>query len=135
MSRRNHHRSNSINVHELAEALTQRGWQPPNFPGNPNGQSNPATPQFNGNSSVNNSLSALTGLLGAVNGGNMSQGNNPPMQGNTPAMPGIMPQMPGNLPPMQGMMPMRQPAPSQPPSEHDLLKALFQQTLHTLKNE
>lgn len=127
MSRRNHHHSNSINVHELAEALTQRGWQPPNPQNGLAGQNMPMSP-MNGNSSMNNSLSALSGLLGAVNGGNMPRENGQPL-------PGAMPTMPGNLPPMQGMMPMRQPSHPQSPSEHDLLKALFQQTLRTLKNE
>lgn len=130
MSRRSHHRS-SINIHELAEALTQRGWQPPNPQNTMTGQHLPMQP-MSGNSTMNNSLSALSGLLGAVNGGNMPQGSN------QPAMPGNMPQIQGSFPPIQGMMPMRQPpqsSPSRQPSEYDLLKALFQQTLRTLKNE
>ena len=110
MSKRSHHRNNTINVNELAEALTRRGWQPPKQEMMTN-----HTP-MNGGNNMNNSLSALSGLLGAVNGGNMPQGNMMPPQG---------------MPPMPMQRPMQ---PSQP-TEHDLLKALFQQTLQTLKKD
>lgn len=112
MSKRSHHRNSSINVNELAEALTQRGWQPPKREMMQNSM------PMNGGNNMNNSLSALSGLLGAVNGGNM-------------------PQPQGNMMPPQGMVPMpmqRPPQPSQP-TEQDLLKALFQQTIQTLKKE
>ena len=116
MSKRNHHRNHGININELAEALTQRGWQPPQrdmIP--PNMMQGTPMPGMNGNNNVNNSLSALSGLLGAVNGGNMPQTNLPP----------INPMMPG----------MNRPCPPHQPTEHDLLKALFQQTIQTLKDE
>lgn len=125
MSKRSHHRNSTINVNELAEALTQRGWQPPRREMMPNNM------PMNGGNNMNNSLSALSGLLGAVNGGNMPQGNM--ANGNIPQ--GNM--MPGNMMPPQGMPPMpmqRSQHPSQP-TEHDILKALFQQTIQTLKKD
>ncbi|MBR5328953.1 MAG: hypothetical protein IKV45_01960 [Firmicutes bacterium] len=120
MSKRNHHRNYGININELAEALTQRGWQPPQrdaLPPNMMMQGNPMA-GMNQPPNVNNSLSALGGLLGAVNGGNMPQANMPPMQA-----------------PMPGMMPMQRQAPPKQLTEQDLLKNLFQQTIRTLKNE
>lgn len=119
MSKRNHHRNYGININELAEALTQRGWQPPQrdmIP--PNMMQGASIPGMNGSPNVNNSLSALSGLLGAVNGGNMPQANMPPMQA-----------------PMPGMMPMQRQTPPKQLTEQDLLKNLFQQTIRTLKNE
>lgn len=112
MSKRSHHRNNSINVNELAEALTQRGWQPPMPPSN----MMPGHPMSN-NTNMNNSLSALGNLIGAVNGGNM-------------------PQMPGMMPPMQGNHAMMNQQKTSPhPTEQDLLRSLFQQTIRTLRNE
>lgn len=132
MSKRSHHRHNGININELAEALTQRGWQPPQQ-NQPMQGANPMMAGANpmgGNNGLGDNLSALSSLLGAVNGGNMPQGNRmPPMQGAMQQMPGMMPQMPGNMP----MMNQQRPSPH--PNESDLLKALFQQTIRTLRNE
>lgn len=120
MSKRSHHRNSTINVNELAEALTQRGWQPPRRDMMPNNM------PMNGGNNMNNGLSALSGILGAVNGGNMPQGNASPMnipQGNM--------MMPQGMPPIPGQKREQPPR----PTENDLLKALFQQTLQTLKKD
>lgn len=120
MSKRSHHRNSTININELAEALTQRGWQPPRREMMQNNV------PMNGGNNMNSGLSALSGLLGAVNSGNMPQGNTPPMN---------MPQ--GNMMLPQGMPPMPIQRREQPPqtTENDLLKALFRQTIQTLKKD
>ena len=115
MSKRNRHRGGIINVNELAEALTQRGWQPPRQipPMLPmQGPVNNMETQGNhgphpvGNDPLSGNLRALSGLLGAANGGI------PPMYPN--------PQQHNNRNCGQ-------------PTDKDLLKALFQQVLNELR--
>ena len=117
MSKRSHHRYSGINVGELAEALTRQGWQPPqpNIPMNgmmpPMNSGNPP----NGGNPIPGNLQALSGLLGAVNGGN------------PPAAP-MMPQ--------PQMMPQHRQNRAQPQhqtTDNDLLRSLFQQVLNELR--